>query len=163
MFLWSLTGAVLPHKSFRQKRSIFTHSPTEKMKKNFSKETFCFKSCSEPCFGQIRMSHENIVARRPKVFGLKSENEKAKSRKFFFKGVPLVTARVVLITSPRISRHTAKIFLLSWSEIKMEEIYNYLKIRFFLQNFPLEPKKAILSAVLKRFFQKAERILLIVR
>ena len=45
----------------------------------------------------------------------------------------------------------------------MEEIYIYLKIRFFLRNFPLNPKKAVLSAMLKRFLQKAEKMLPIVR
>ena len=152
-----------PTERFRQNRRIFTDSPTKKLKKIFSKETFCFKSCSEPpVLGKFERLTKKLLPWGQK-FLARNRKWKNQIEKVFLQGVSLVIARVVSITSPRFSRHTAKTFLLCWSEIKMEEIYIYLKIKFFLQNFPLEPKKAILSAVLKRFFQKAERILLIVR
>ena len=78
------------------------------MKICFSNETFCFKFCSEPSFGQIPTPHDKVVAMRPKVFGSTSENGKMNSRKTFLQRLPLVTSRAVSITSPRFSRNTAK-------------------------------------------------------
>ena len=45
----------------------------------------------------------------------------------------------------------------------MEELKIFPTNIFFLKNFPLDPEKAVFSAVLKRFLQKVERMLPIVR
>ena len=147
MFLWSLTGAVLkiPQKSFRRKRNVFTDSPTKKDEKFFSKELFCFKYCSEPCFRQIRTSHKKNVAMRLKVFASTFEVKKKELEKTFLQRVSLVTSRAVSITSLRFfSTHGQNCF----AQLIRKKWKNY---KFFLLIFFFS--KISHSTLRRQFFQ----------